>query len=322
MYKDLKMLTKCQGQADTRRIFRVQDIDSCSSIGHNCDMTAITTVPRDIQSVGKHTRQWMVDARMCPLLQTHGITLVGISDALPGFRFVRTRPDMCVLMAARRGRGHAFIDGQYLPFLTEMAYLMPPRVLHAYAATGRNVWRVCWVCYDEAAIQMPINLGDKPKLVRTHAEPLEEAIRGLYREMMGDGEPPVQRLYVELIHEHSMRIAADLRSDERLIKLWATVEGNLAHHWTLSELARRAGMSVELLRLHNKNSSGRSPMKQVAFMRMQRAAVELASTPTKINVIAEEVGYSDPFAFSVAFKRTIGLTPKAYRTRKKSVSIH
>ena len=285
-------------------------------------MAVLKVEPREIQSIGKHTREWIIDAATCPLLRIHGLGMVGISDALPGFRFVRSSPVMCVLMAATKGRGSAFIEGEYMPFKAEMAYLMPPRVLHAYGATGRGVWRVCWVCYDEAAVQMPISQGNKPKLVRAHAEPLEEAIRGLYREVNGNGEPPVQKLYVELIHEHAMRIAADLRSDERLLRLWAAVEGDLAHHWTLSELAHRAGMSIELLRIHNENSTGRSPMKEVAFLRMQQAAIDLASTSTKINVIAEEVGYSDPFAFSVAFKRNIGLTPKAYRSRKKSASIH
>ena len=285
-------------------------------------MAALKEDLREIQLGGRLAHRWMVEARTCPLLQIHGIGMVGISEALPGLRFTSSRPDWYGLMAARKGQGQAFIDGEYMPFTADMAYIMPPRELHAYAATGRGVWRVCWVCYDVAAVQMPISQGNKPKLVRAHAEPLEEAIRGLYREVNGNGEPPVQRLYVELIHEHAMRIAADLRSDERLLRLWAVVEGDLAHPWTLSELARKAGMSIELLRIHNNNSTGRSPMKQVAYLRMQRAALELASTPTKINVIAEDVGYRDPFAFSVAFKRNIGLTPKAFRTRKKSASIH
>jgi AraC-like DNA-binding protein len=285
-------------------------------------MLGVLIRPRDIHSIGKRTREWIVDVQTCPLLGTHRISMVGISEALPGFNFVRTSPEMSVLMASTKGGGSAYLDGEYTDFAAGMAYLMPARVLHAYAATGRDVWRVCWVCYIDPAAQLSIISGDRPALVRAHGEPLDEAICGLYRETLHDAQPSVQRLYVELIHEYSLRVARDLRADSRLIELWRMVEGDLARHWTLDELACRAGMSDELLRVLCEKSTGRSPMKQVTYLRMQRAAIALASTQDKIAAIADEVGYSDPYAFSVAFKRNMGMSPKSFRVRKREASIH
>ncbi len=285
-------------------------------------MARFVKEPGEIESIGKHTSEWIVDSRACPLLRIHGITSVGISEALSGFRFVRPNPDMSVLMASVKGRGKAYIDGKYKNFSTGMAYLMPPHVLHGYEAMGRALWRICWVCYNQPKEQAPMISSGKPVLVRATGEPLEEAIRGLHRETIRLASAPIQKLYVELIHEHSLRIARNLHTGDRLWKLWAFVESDLARSWALEELAREGGMSIELLRVLSKQSTGRSPMKQLAFLRMQHAASALASTNAKIRTIAQESGYNDAFAFSVAFKRHIGMSPGAYRSRKRSVSIH
>ncbi len=63
-------------------------------------------------------------------------------------------------------------------------------------------------------------------------------------------------------------------------------------------------------------------MRQVAFLRLQRAAGALATTRDKMATIAEAVGYQDAFAFSVAFKRHFGVAPSVYRQREGSASIH
>lgn len=278
--------------------------------------------PGEIQVIGRQTREWIIDSRACPLLQIHGIITVGISEASKGFRFVRTKPKMSVLMASIQGHGKAYVDGKYKTFSPGVAYLMPPKVLHAYETSGLGTWRICWVCYDQPEGQTPLISSDKPRLVRANAKPLEEAIRGLYHETINHAAAAIQKLYVELIHAHCQRITRSRRIDDRISKLWSIAESNPAHNWTLDELAREGGMSIELLRLLSKQSTGRSPMKQLTFLRMQQAASMLASTKAKISVIAQEAGYNDAFAFSVAFKRHIGLSPRDYRSRKKSVSIH
>jgi len=59
-------------------------------------------------------------------------------------------------------------------------------------------------------------------------------------------------------------------------------------------------------------------MHQVIFMRMQRAAEILASTDDKVEAVAAAVGYSNSFAFSVAFKRWMGWPPSEFRRRSRA----
>jgi AraC-like DNA-binding protein len=58
-------------------------------------------------------------------------------------------------------------------------------------------------------------------------------------------------------------------------------------------------------------------MQHLTFLRMQRAAELLFSTDEKVARIAEQVGYSDPFAFSVAFKKWTGCPPSEFRELRR-----
>jgi AraC-like DNA-binding protein len=50
---------------------------------------------------------------------------------------------------------------------------------------------------------------------------------------------------------------------------------------------------------------------------MRHAAKLLAATDDKIETIAGEVGYANPFVFSTTFKRWVGWRPSDYRAQKR-----
>ena len=59
-----------------------------------------------------------------------------------------------------------------------------------------------------------------------------------------------------------------------------------------------------------------SPMKMVTRLRMERAQELLIMHDVPIDVISEQVGYHNPYAFAVAFKRFSGVTPGEFRKRR------
>ena len=85
----------------------------------------------------------------------------------------------------------------------------------------------------------------------------------------------------------------------------------------MARLAQRAGLSAEQLRRIAWEETGRSPMKHVAFLRLQKAILLLRTSQLKVASIAEAVGYKDPFAFSTAFKRHLGCCPTAYCAQRE-----
>ena len=74
-------------------------------------------------------------------------------------------------------------------------------------------------------------------------------------------------------------------------------------------------MSPEHLRRLCRKALGRSPMQHVIWLRMRKAAQLLASTDAKVDSVAKQVGYVNPFVFSNTFKKWIGWRPSEHRGR-------
>lgn len=88
-----------------------------------------------------------------------------------------------------------------------------------------------------------------------------------------------------------------------------------AHPWTLEELAQQAGLSRTALAERFRDAMGDTPLNHLRVLRMQRAMRLLTETDRKLEAVATEVGYQDAFSFSKVFKRTVGVSPKAFRQR-------
>ena len=56
------------------------------------------------------------------------------------------------------------------------------------------------------------------------------------------------------------------------------------------------------------------------YKRQTKAATLLYDTDLPITNIAYSCGYSDPLAFSKAFKKIKGVSPKEYRLKKKETT--
>jgi len=122
--------------------------------------------------------------------------------------------------------------------------------------------------------------------------------------------------WADLIHAYVLRFAQPANQPDQLRLLWERVIANLADSWTLAKLAREAGYSNEHLRRLCRRQLGRSPVHQVIYLRMRRAAELLGSTEKTIEAIASEIGYHNPFVFSNAFTKWIGWRPSEYRRKK------
>ncbi|MDZ5443573.1 AraC family transcriptional regulator [Micromonospora sp. 4G57] len=87
-----------------------------------------------------------------------------------------------------------------------------------------------------------------------------------------------------------------------------------AHPWTVAELARVAAVSRSTLAARFKDRVGKGPLEYLTEWRIELAADQIRRGGETVATIARAVGYGSESAFSVAFKRTTGLSPRAYRS--------
>lgn len=88
-----------------------------------------------------------------------------------------------------------------------------------------------------------------------------------------------------------------------------------AHPWTLVKLAAEVGVSRAALARRFQDVVGESPIKFLTQWRLALAADLLCKPEATVGTVANEVGYSTPFALSTAFKRVRGITPQEHRAR-------
>lgn len=94
-----------------------------------------------------------------------------------------------------------------------------------------------------------------------------------------------------------------------------------AHSWTVKKLAQAAGVSCSTLAARFKSTVGRGPLEYLTGWRIEVAAARLRRGDDTVATIAREVGYGSESAFSVAFKRAVGVSPGAYRRRRQPVGV-
>ena len=85
-----------------------------------------------------------------------------------------------------------------------------------------------------------------------------------------------------------------------------------ARRWTLQELAGRVGMSRSTFAQRFKETVGDSPMEYLTRWRMLLAGDRLENSKDPVSAIALSLGYESESAFSTAFKRVMGCSPRQY----------
>jgi len=88
-----------------------------------------------------------------------------------------------------------------------------------------------------------------------------------------------------------------------------------AHPWTISNLARRVGLSRTRLAERFRHFLGESPMAYLAQWRLKLGAEILQSTEESVAEVAAAVGYGSEAAFNRAFKREFDCPPAQFRRK-------
>ena len=174
-----------------------------------------------------------------------------------------------------------------------------------------------------------ILLGVLPPIVHIRKESDRAAMRWSLERMMQELREPqpggflvAQHLaYMMLVQALRLHLAEGLRggvgwlfalADKQMSVAITSMHDDPAHGWTLQKLAERAGMSRSTFALKFKQTVGETPMDYLTRWRMLLAGDKLANSSDPISVIARSLGYESESAFSTAFKRVMGCSPRQH----------
>lgn len=109
-------------------------------------------------------------------------------------------------------------------------------------------------------------------------------------------------------------------ADKQMSAAIAAMHESPGHRWILQELAELVGMSRSIFALRFKDTVGTSPMEYLTRWRMLLAGDRLTNSSDSLSAIALSLGYESESAFSTAFKRVMGSSPRQYSRGRNSVS--
>ncbi|MEI8195276.1 MAG: helix-turn-helix domain-containing protein [Phycisphaerae bacterium] len=105
------------------------------------------------------------------------------------------------------------------------------------------------------------------------------------------------------------------RLDDRIQAALDYLCRNLSAPITLPRLADACGLSVSRLAHLFRQQVNSTPQQFLELQRLNRAKQLLELSSHSIKQIAHEVGFANPFYFTLRFKRHTGLSPRAYREK-------
>ncbi|WP_407572671.1 AraC family transcriptional regulator [Deinococcus altitudinis] len=177
--------------------------------------------------------------------------------------------------------------------------------------------------------QAALLLGTLPPLIHLKSATGQEALRWSLERMEQElrEERPGARLMAEHLAQlfliQALRVYLDRAgpgqvgwlfalSDPALSGIIGALHADPAHLWTVQGLAKRAGVSRSTFAARFKAAVGMAPMEYLTKWRMLLATERLNGGEETVASIALSLGYESEAAFSTAFKRVMGVSPRRY----------
>ena len=105
-------------------------------------------------------------------------------------------------------------------------------------------------------------------------------------------------------------------ADPVITKSLSAMHSEVAGTWTVAKLARLSGVSRSTFATRFRTVMGLGPIEYLAHWRIALAKHELACGAKSIGEIALTVGFHSSSAFSTAFTRAVGCSPKRFAVQK------
>lgn len=239
---------------------------------------------------------------------------------------VREAGHDCDVHSVRGGQGD--LAGESRALIAWLRRLPKPvGIMACYDIRGQEVLDACrqvgLAVPDEVAV---IGVDNDELLCELAAPPLSsvipnprragyEAAALLDRLMDGAKLPAVPHLIAPLgvaARQSTDVLAID---DREVVRAVQFIRTHACERINVADVLKAVGVSRRVLEQRFRKLLGRSPHEEILHLKLGRVQQLLSETDLPLYVIAERAGFEHVEYLSVAFKRELGLTPRAFRQR-------
>ena len=274
-----------------------------------------------------HKMVWRDDVYLAPACKERFLTttdipefveqqifMAGLADLNDGYRVERQNPDVHTLLATIGGCGQLTTDegrqqiGQntvtVLPAKTAFCFELHPQHRH---------WKMAWILLKADPQWRAIDDMTPAVLESDMAESVYSALNLVHRDI--HGRQTFRALMVSEVVKLLSGVDGSMKpASIRVMRVFNLVESQLHLDWTVSAIANHAYLSEEQLNRICKKLYGKTPRDYVISLRMDKAKDLLRTKDWSVKMIASRLGYRDANNFTHRFTKSIGMSPRLFRT--------
>jgi Transcriptional regulator containing an amidase domain and an AraC-type DNA-binding HTH domain len=234
-----------------------------------------------------------------------------------------------IMIYCVNGKGWFKIEGNNQQVSQGHLLIIPRGTPHSYGSSETDPWTIYWLHFlghnSEQYFRhllpgfhtFPLSVEKAPKVINLFGEVYDVLQNGFTLDNMILASQILTHfmgLIFFMNHDYQLQLKPSSQDIDESIQYMTK---HLAQNLTLNELAAQVNLSVSHYSYLFKNKTGYSPIDYVLRLRIQRACQYLDTTNLDIQLIANKLGFKDPYYFSRIFHQIMGQSPSSYRKIKK-----
>ncbi|MFV8409895.1 helix-turn-helix transcriptional regulator [Vibrio owensii] len=272
--------------------------------------------------------EWHDDVHLAPACKERFLTLTeipewkradifmaGLAELRDGYHVERDKVGVHTLLFTIEGGGVLITPDFVKEIEPYTLTILPVDTCFRFEMNpSKGLWKMVWLLpQNTEAWQHLFDLGQTVVPFRG-SEQVWSLMTLLYNEI--GGRTGFRQLLISEVQRLVKSVETPISTSlSRVQTLFNEVEGQLHLPWTIAEMAKQCFISEEQFNRLSKQLFNMSPRSKLIELRMHKAADLLQYPAWSVAMIANRLGYRDPYNFTHRFKKFYGTSPTRYRKR-------
>ena len=286
----------------------------CESVTVGFPMEQPKTEWTEVVYLAKACKERFLTRSDLPELADNGFLMAGLAELAEGYEIERPTTTDHTLLLTQEGMGLLTTRERQYRLLPNTLTILPAGLPFRFElADKRRGWKMAWVLLEPSDKWLPL-VSDGQRVEHSHICEQVWSVMNLLHSEVG-GRASYRKLFASELSRLMLGSASLAPSSSvlRVQSVFNDIESQLHLNWTVKGIAKQCFLSTEQLNRITKQLYQSSTQQRLIQLRMEKAVDLLHYREWTVGMVAQRLGYNDPFNFTHRFRQYHGCSPREYR---------